>query len=97
MLAKRFARGGIRTRDLQHGAVGASYHYTTRSHSNFGRSRSARDQNRNSEKAERCGIARSIVCDKDHENRLTESKVMEDVRKGNGRTDTETLRFFVEQ
>ena len=34
MLAKRFARGGIRTRDLQHGTVGASYHYTTLSHSN---------------------------------------------------------------
>ena len=29
VLAKRFARGGIRTRDLQHGAVGAAYHYTT--------------------------------------------------------------------
>ena len=34
MLAKRFARGGVRTRDLQHGTVGASYHYTTLSHSN---------------------------------------------------------------
>ena len=34
MLAKRYARGGIRTRNLQHGTVGASYHYTTRSHSN---------------------------------------------------------------
>ena len=28
-LAKRFARGEIRTRDLQHGADDASYHYTT--------------------------------------------------------------------
>ena len=50
MLAKRFARGGIRTRDISHGIVGASYHYTTRSHSNFWRLRSARDQNWNSEK-----------------------------------------------
>ena len=81
VLAKRFARGGIRTRDLQHGTDGAAYHYTTRSHSNFWRSRSAQDQNQNSEKAERCRIARSIVCDKDHENWSMETKVMGDVRK----------------
>ena len=67
VLAKRFARGGIRTRDLQHGTVGAAYHYTTRSHSNFWRSRSAQDQNRNSEKAERCGLLRAIGRDKDRE------------------------------
>ena len=56
----------------------------------FSRSRSAQDRNQNSEKAERCGIARSIVCDKDRENRLTESKVMEDVSKGNRQTDGRT-------
>ena len=68
MLAKRFARGGIRTRDLQHGADGASYHYTTPPHSVFfWRSRSARDQNRNSEKAERCRLSRATRRDKDHE------------------------------
>ena len=34
-LAKRFARGGNRTRDLHHGSDGASYHYITPFHSVF--------------------------------------------------------------